>query len=638
MKRKGERIVAIYHFSAQAISRGKGQSAVASASYRSGEKLTDERTGEIKFYKREVQPDSMILSPENAPEWVQDRQQLWNEVEKMESNKNSRLAREINVALPVELSHGQQKELIKDYAKEQFVDKGMVADISIHRDDSNNPHAHIMLTIRPFDKEGEWVKQKSKKENILDKEGNFTYNKNGNKRTRKIDLIGWDKKELVQEWRKEWSNHANKMLEREGVNERIDHRSHADRELETQPTQHLGYKASAMEKEGVQTERGDYNREIGAYNQTVVDLQQYREAKQQLEREKERQQEQKANAEQFNTPVERTQLDSAAKLLKGEPTLEKINHRLKQIDGWQEKIDRNYKALEQKDGNFKTINDHLSGISSSQNQIKAHQEKLNSVGTFKGLTKDGKQTKQLAESEIQKHESIVKEHERKLKPYREKYGFNSKSEFKAIYQTYQNERPGLREDNRNQRGAMKRERDVLQKAGSALKNRFIQEVASRYPNNPEMAHMDYKTSQQIDYINKELGKTFSVKELKQLKEFSEKADSAIHSLKKQRSRLNHMDKSDSKNDIKLEQTHEKDYSKGQSDHSAGQKEKVDFAIDKYTQVQELSQRSSGGLFDGIIQGIEQAQRSMEQQQKQQSKTKPKHKQKQKGMADFELGE
>ena len=152
---KGVSIMAIYHFSVQAISRGKGQSAVASASYRSGEKLMDEQTGEVKFYKRDVQPETMILAPDNAPEWVKDRQRLWNEVEKSEKNKNSRLAREINVALPVELSHGQQKELIKNYAKEQFVDKGMVADIAIHRDDANNPHAHIMLTIRPFDEKGE---------------------------------------------------------------------------------------------------------------------------------------------------------------------------------------------------------------------------------------------------------------------------------------------------------------------------------------------------------------------------------------------------------------------------------------------------------------------------------------------------
>lgn len=682
-EKKGGIIMAIYHFSVQAISRGKGQSAVASASYRSGEKLQDERTGETKFYKREVMPDSMILSPENAPEWVQDRQRLWNEVEKMESNKNSRLAREINVALPVELSHGQQKELIKDYAKEQFVDKGMVVDISIHRDDPNNPHAHIMLTIRPFDKEGEWVKQKSKKENILDKEGNFTYNKNGNKRTRKIDLIGWDKKELVQDWRKEWSNHANKMLEREGGKERIDHRSHADKELETKPTQHLGYKASAMEKDGKETERGNYNREIESYNQTVIDLQEYREAKQQLEREQARQKEQKAKTEKFTSPVERTQLESAAKLLKGEPTLEKINQRLKQINGWAGKIDRNYKALEQKDADFKAINDHLFGISSSQNRIKANQEKLDSVGTFKGLTKDGKRTKQSAESEIQKHESNVKEHERKLIPYTKVYGFNNESGFKAIYQKYQDERPKLHEDNGKQRSAIKRELDVLQKAKSALENHFVREVASRYPNNPEMSHMNYKTAKSIDMLNKKHDKTLSVDEIKQMRNsFKKDFQSANKQINHAVSENDRLDKVEGylkgyykantvvekyeNNPIyrgnigkgKLSKTDKQIYENALSERQRygqllkqhhlkdtvdlyQQKESLEQSLNKLPQIQQQADFSQkgAGLFDGIVQGIEQAQRQMEQQYRQQTKIKNKQKQKykQKGIGEIELG-
>ncbi|MFC4349497.1 MobQ family relaxase, partial [Kordiimonas lipolytica] len=208
--------MAIYHFSVQAISRGKGQSSVASASYRSGEKLFDEQSGETKNYQREVEPETMILAPEHAPDFVYDRQQLWNEVERIESNSNSRLAREVNVALPVELSPGDQKDLLKKYVQDNFVDRGMVADVAIHRDDEKNPHAHIMLTIRPFEKDGSWQQQKSRKEYILDENGEKSLNKNGNPRTRKIDLVGWDKKELVSEWRKEWSNYTNKELERVG--------------------------------------------------------------------------------------------------------------------------------------------------------------------------------------------------------------------------------------------------------------------------------------------------------------------------------------------------------------------------------------------------------------------------------------
>ena len=127
--------MAIYHLSMQIISRSKGQSAVASASYRSGERLEDERTGETKFYKREVQPETMILAPSNSPEWVKDRGQLWNAVEQIEKRKDAQLAREINIALPIELSKDQQKELIQDYVQKEFVNRGMVADIAIHRDD-----------------------------------------------------------------------------------------------------------------------------------------------------------------------------------------------------------------------------------------------------------------------------------------------------------------------------------------------------------------------------------------------------------------------------------------------------------------------------------------------------------------------
>ncbi|PGT85063.1 MULTISPECIES: MobQ family relaxase [Bacillaceae] len=173
---------------AQVISRGKGQSAVASASYRSGERLTDERTGEMKFYRREVQPDTMILAPQNSPEWVRDRERLWNEVEQSEKRKDARLAREINIALPRELSNDQQKELIKNYVQEQFVNKGMIADIAIHRDDKENPHAHVMLTTREISADGFGPKNRD-----------------------------WNKKEMLEQWREEWANHANKALEKEGI-------------------------------------------------------------------------------------------------------------------------------------------------------------------------------------------------------------------------------------------------------------------------------------------------------------------------------------------------------------------------------------------------------------------------------------
>ena len=115
--------MAIYHFSAQMISRSKGQSAVAAAAYRSGERLKDERTNERKFYKREVKPETMILAPSQAPEWVQDRNRLWNEVEASETRKNSQVAREINIALPRELSKPEQVELIRGYVQKNLSSK-----------------------------------------------------------------------------------------------------------------------------------------------------------------------------------------------------------------------------------------------------------------------------------------------------------------------------------------------------------------------------------------------------------------------------------------------------------------------------------------------------------------------------------
>ncbi|SET48490.1 MobA/MobL family protein [Salinibacillus kushneri] len=356
------------------------------------------------------------------------------------------------------------------------------------------------------------AKAETKKEYLKDKDGNFLYNKKGKIKTRKVDLVGWDKSELIEEWRQEWANHANKMLEREGVNERIDHRSHEERGLEFQPTQHVGYKANAMEKEGIQTERGNYNREVKAYNQTVVDLQAYREEKRQLEQEK-------AQEEQFSTAAERTQLASAEKFLKAKPTFEAIDKRLRQLIGFENKVERDYQALEQKDQDFKEIKKHLFEISSSQNRIKENQEKLDSVGRLEGLTKRGKTIKKSAESEIQRHKALVQEHERKLEPYREKYGFRSKPEFKAIDEKYQSKRTKLREQNRNQRGAIRRERDVLQKAKTALENRFIREVASKYPNTPEMAYLDYKTPKQIDTINQsnKAQKVHSISDFKEMR-------------------------------------------------------------------------------------------------------------------------
>ncbi len=154
--------MAIYHLSAQVIGRSSGRSSVAAAAYRSGSELHDERTDLYHDYSRRRDIDSWIQAPEGSPSWVTDRQSLWNRVEASETRCDSQVAREINVALPVELDRGRQEELVRGYVAEQFTSRGMVADVAIHRGDEHNPHAHVMLTMRSLDgdrfgpKEREW--------------------------------------------------------------------------------------------------------------------------------------------------------------------------------------------------------------------------------------------------------------------------------------------------------------------------------------------------------------------------------------------------------------------------------------------------------------------------------------------------
>lgn len=205
---------------------------VASASYRSDEVLYSERTDEkIKFRNHIVKPESMILTPQHAPEWTKDRERLWNEVDKVEKNnaktKNPRLAKEVLLSLPNDFDREVQTELTKDFIKSEFVDKGMVADISIHRDDMNNPHAHVLLTQRPFNSDGTWGK-KTKTKTRYDENGHAILNKNGNKVRKQERFADFDFKEA----RKHWELKLNQYSEREQSLRRYDSRSFEDQGLE----------------------------------------------------------------------------------------------------------------------------------------------------------------------------------------------------------------------------------------------------------------------------------------------------------------------------------------------------------------------------------------------------------------------
>ena len=261
--------MAIYHLSTKIISRSKGKSSIASSAYRSGEKLYNKRDGLIHDYtKRKDVIYKEIFKPINAPNWVLDREQLWNEVEQIEKSKNSQLAREIDIALPIELNEKERIELLREYVIDNFSNKGMVADVVIHDKKDGNPHSHIMLTMRPFEENGEWG-AKAKKEYILDKNGNKTYSKNGNAKSRKIETTNWNKKETLEHWREQWAIYVNKALEKANRKERIDHRSYEDRGIDKLATRHEGPTVRAMEKKGIKTEIGDINRKIQEENKKI---------------------------------------------------------------------------------------------------------------------------------------------------------------------------------------------------------------------------------------------------------------------------------------------------------------------------------------------------------------------------------
>jgi len=264
--------MAIYHLSIKIVSRGKGKSAVAAAAYRAGQKITNEYDGiEHDYTRKGGVVHTEILLPGYAPVEYASRAVLWNSVERIEKAKNSQLAREIELALPVELTREQNISLVRDYVKRIFVNSGMCADICIHDKNDGNPHAHIMLTMRPIEPDGAWG-AKSKKEYILDEHGRKIVLKSGEFKTRKIEATDWNEQTKAEEWRAAWADAVNTALERQDISERIDHRSFVRQGVAQIPTVHLGVVASQMEKRGIVTARGNINRAIHAVRQKMHQL------------------------------------------------------------------------------------------------------------------------------------------------------------------------------------------------------------------------------------------------------------------------------------------------------------------------------------------------------------------------------
>ena len=247
--------MAIFYMDVKIIGRSSGRSSVGAAAYRAGEKLQSVahasyqsgeklqgkvgKNGKIThdYRKKKGVIHSEIILPENAPEEYKDRQTLWNTVEASETRKNSQLAREIIVALPREFTLQEQLEVVRKYVTENFVGKGMIADFAIHDTGDDNPHSHIMLTLRDVTPKGFGGKNRN-----------------------------WNKKENLMEWRKAWTHIINNTFEQKGLDERIDHRTLKEQGIDRKSSIHLGHVATALERRGIKTERGDYNREIRRRN------------------------------------------------------------------------------------------------------------------------------------------------------------------------------------------------------------------------------------------------------------------------------------------------------------------------------------------------------------------------------------
>ena len=292
--------MAIFHCQFSVISRAKGKSCLAASAYRSGERLYDERQNIIHDYTKRHDIESEIIAPKNSPIWVYDREKLWNEIDKKETRCNSRTSREINVALPIELSKEQQKELAREYIKTNFVENGMIADLCFHFNDKNNPHFHVMLTTREINKNGFTKKNRD-----------------------------WDKKENVTIWREQWSTNANEILEKNNVEERIDHRSLKDQGIDLIPTIHLGKTSSELQKKGLSNPRVEINNKIRALNkEKVVVLQEYRELKNKLEKDKSDEIQRYSNFK----PQEKAAVQKAERLLNEPQNYENSKQALDKLD------------------------------------------------------------------------------------------------------------------------------------------------------------------------------------------------------------------------------------------------------------------------------------------------------------------
>jgi len=267
-------LLALFHLNVTQIKRSKGQSAIAAAAYRAGEKLHSAYYGETSDYtKKHGVICSEILLPDHAPKEYADRQTLWNAVEKAERGKNAQLAYSFDIALQNEFSLDENIALARQFLLEHFVSRGMVVDFAIHVPDTepggiSNPHFHVLTPIRPIEQNGKWgMKQRRVYE--LDEEGNKRLDADGNYIFNAVPTTDWGSPETLEYWREQWAAMCNTKFEEKGLPERIDHRSYERQGVDILPTIHEGPAVRQMEAKGIRTDKGDFNRWIKATNSLI---------------------------------------------------------------------------------------------------------------------------------------------------------------------------------------------------------------------------------------------------------------------------------------------------------------------------------------------------------------------------------
>jgi len=242
--------MADYRLSAQMIGRSEGRSAIAAAAYRAGVALSDERVGLAHDYTRKTGVlHTEIMAPEDGPEWVHDREALWNRVERSEKRPDAQVAREIQLSLPHEISHEQRVALVREFVQENFVAKGMIADIALHapprEGDQRNHHAHIMLTTRPLSAKGFENKNRA-----------------------------WNSREILGHWREAWAENQNRNL-RQILGQQapqVSHKSNLERGIEQVPGQHLGPAATGLQRRHAASRRGELHRATQTINQRIKEV------------------------------------------------------------------------------------------------------------------------------------------------------------------------------------------------------------------------------------------------------------------------------------------------------------------------------------------------------------------------------